>query len=116
MNHKKSYRKLGRDTSHRIAMLRNLSKSLIVNGKIDTTLHRAKELRRYAERMVTLGRIDSVHNRRLAFAKLNDRTIVAKLFKEISPKYLERPGGYTRIVKTGTRRGDGAQTARIEFV
>lgn len=116
MRHNNSYRKLGRDTAHRMAMLNNLSKSLITHGSINTTLHRAKELRRYLEKMVTVGRTDTIHNRRLVFAKLRDETIIKKLFTEVAPKYLARPGGYTRIVKTGVRLGDGAQTARIEFV
>ena len=116
MRHNKSYRKLGRDSAHRMSMLNNLSKSIIESGKIDTTLHTAKELKSYVEKLVTLGRTDSVHNRRLAFAKLRSRDLVKKLFNEVSPKYLERMGGYTRLVKTGTRKGDGAKTARLEFI
>ena len=116
MRHKKAYRKLGRDSEHRISMLNNLSKSMIENGRIDTTLHRAKELQRYVERMVTLGKGNSLHDRRRAFAKLRNETLVKKLFDEIAPKYEDRVGGYTRIIKKGTRRGDGAQIALIEFV
>jgi large subunit ribosomal protein L17 len=116
MRHGNGYSKLGRDSAHRISMLNNLSKSIIDNNKIQTTLGRAKELRKYVDRIVTLGKKDSIHSRRNAFAKLRDRDLVKKLFDEIAPKYAKRSGGYTRIIKSGTRRGDGAATAIIEFV
>jgi large subunit ribosomal protein L17 len=116
MRHGNGYSKLGRDTAHRISMLNNLSKSLIDNDRIQTTLGRAKELKRYAERIITLGKKDSIHSRRLAFARLQNRDLVKKLFNEIAPKYSKRAGGYTRIIKSSTRRGDGAKIAIIELV
>jgi len=109
-------RKLGRPTDQRNAMLRNLVTSLLENGKIETTLSRAKEVRCMAEKMITLGKDNSLASRRSALAYLMKKSVVYKLFEEIAPKYAERNGGYTRIIKTGTRRGDAAEMAIIELV
>jgi len=117
MRHNKSGRKLGRVSEHRRALFRNQLKSLITHERIITTLPKAKELRPIAERVVTLGRrADSVHARRLAARWLDDRDLVHRLFTEIGPRFTSRPGGYTRIVKLGPRRGDGAELAVLEFV
>jgi len=116
MNHNKSYRKLGRRTDHRLAMLNNLTKSLLKEERIETTVTRAKELRKFAERMITIGKKGDIAARRRAFAVLRDDELVAKLFNEIAPKYSERNGGYTRIMKTSVRRGDSAELAIIELV
>jgi large subunit ribosomal protein L17 len=117
MRHMRSGRKLGRVSEHRKALFRNQLCSLIIHERIITTLPKAKELRPIAEKMVTLGRrMDSVHARRLAARVLTDRDLVHRLFTEIGPRFVSRPGGYTRIVKLGTRRGDGAELAVIEFV
>lgn len=110
------HRKLGRPTSHRVAMLRNLTASLLTNGRIVTTVTRAKELRKVAEKMITLGKRGDLHARRQALAYIYDKDVVYKLFEEIAPKYAERNGGYTRIIKTGPRRGDAAEMAIIELV
>ena len=109
-------RKLGRPTDHRLAMLRNLVTSLLREGRIETTLTRAKETRRMAERMITLGKRGDLHSRRLALAYIYDEDVVTKLFEEIAPKYEDRNGGYTRIIKVGPRRGDAAEKAIIELV
>ncbi len=109
-------RKLGRPTDHRLAMLRNLVTSLLREGRIETTLTRAKETRRMAERMITLGKRGDLHSRRLALAYIYDEDVVTKLFSEIAPKYADRNGGYTRIIKVGPRRGDAAEKAIIELV
>lgn len=111
-----SYRKLGRRSDHRRAMLRNLVTSFLREERLETTETRAKELRRLAERMITLGKRGDLHSRRLALAFLLDETVVKKVFDELAPRYKERPGGYTRIVKTGVRRGDGAPMAVVELV
>ncbi len=116
MNHNKSYRKLGRRSEHRMAMLMNLTISLINEERIETTVTRAKELRKFAERMVTLGKKGDLAARRRALAFLRDKDTVAKLFADVAPKYTERNGGYTRIMKTGVRRGDSSQMAIIELV
>lgn len=116
MNHNKSYRKLGRRADHRKAMLMNLTISLLDNNRIETTVTRAKELRKFADRMVTLGKKNTLASRRNAFAFLRQEATVAKLFGEIAPKYAERNGGYTRIIKTGVRKGDSAEMAIIELV
>ena len=116
MNHNKSYRKLGRRTDHRLAMLNNLTKSLLKEERIETTVTRAKELRKFAERMITIGKKGDITARRRAFAVLRDNELVAKLFNEIAPKYAERNGGYTRIMRTSVRRGDSAELAIIELV
>ncbi len=117
MRHNMSKRKLGRVSEHRRALFRNQLKSLITHERIITTLPKAKELRPIAEKVVTLGRqSESVHARRLAARWLTDRDLVHRLFAEIGPRFVNRPGGYTRIVKLGPRRGDGAELAILEFV
>ncbi len=117
MRHNMSKRKLGRTSEHRRALFRNQLKSLISHERIITTLPKAKELRPIAEKVVTLGRqSESVHARRLAARWLTDRDLVHRLFVEIGPRFVNRPGGYTRIVKLGPRRGDGAELAILEFV
>ena len=129
MNHNKSYRKLGRRTDHRLAMLKNMTISLVKHEQIETTVTRAKELRKFAEKAITLGkkynnfnlenndeRAKAIHLRRQAFAFLRNEEAVAKVFKEIAPKYMDRNGGYTRIIKTDVRRGDSAELAIIELV
>lgn len=109
-------RKLGRTTGHRLAMFRNQLASLIDKERIVTTLPKAKELRPQIERLITLGRNDSVHARRVAGAQIQDDTLVAKLFDTIGPRFSDRPGGYTRIIKLGPRRGDASEMAILEFV
>ncbi|MBQ2896989.1 MAG: 50S ribosomal protein L17 [Clostridia bacterium] len=109
-------RKLGRATAHRQAMLRNLTTSLLENGKMVTTETRAKEVRCLAEKMITLGKKNTLHTRRQALAFITKEDVVTKLFNEIAPKYTERNGGYTRIIKMAPRRGDGASQALIELV
>lgn len=109
-------RKLGRETAHRKAMLRNLTTSLLREGRIETTVTRAKETRRMAERMITLGKRGDLHARRQALAYIYDEDVVTKLFTEIAPGYKERNGGYTRILKKGPRRGDASEMAIIELV
>ena len=116
MRHQKSGRKLNRDSSHRKAMFSNMATSLFRHEIIRTTLPKAKELRRIAEPLITLAKNDGVHQRRLAFARLRDKEAVGKLFTEIGPRYLERPGGYTRIMKCGFRAGDNAPMAYIELI
>ncbi|MEJ2087168.1 MAG: 50S ribosomal protein L17, partial [Gammaproteobacteria bacterium] len=116
MRHRKSGRHLNRTSAHREAMFRNMTASLIEHEVIKTTLPKAKELRRVAEPLITLAKTDSVANRRLAFARTRDRAAVGKLFSEIGPRYAERPGGYTRILKCGYRDGDAAPMAYIELV
>ncbi|MEX0383766.1 UNVERIFIED_CONTAM: 50S ribosomal protein L17 [Spiribacter pallidus] len=116
MRHRKSGRKLNRNSAHRQAMFRNMSASLIEHEAIRTTLPKAKELRRVAEPLITLGRKDTVANRRLAFARLRDKEAVSKLFDELGPRYQERPGGYLRILKAGFRAGDNAPMAFVELV
>ena len=110
------YRKLGRPTDQRRAMLRNLVTSFLKHGKIETTDTRAKETRSIAEKMITLGKRGDLHARRQVMAYIMDETVVKTLFDEIAPKYSERKGGYTRIMKLGPRRGDGAPMAIIELV
>lgn len=116
MRHQKSGRKLNRNSSHRKAMFRNMTASLIEHELIRTTLPKAKELRRVAEPLITLAKTDSVANRRLAFARLRNNAAVAKLFAELGPRYQERPGGYLRILKCGNRPGDNAPMAYVELV
>ena len=116
MRHRKSGRHLNRTSSHRQAMFRNMACSLIEHEMIKTTLPKAKELRRVAEPLITLAKSDSVANRRLAFARTGDKSVVGKLFAEIGPRYAERPGGYTRILKCGYRAGDAAAMAFVELV
>ena len=109
-------RKLGRPTDQRIAMLRNLTTSLLENGKIETTVTRAKEVRSTAEKMITLGKTNTLHTRRQAMSYITKEDVVKKLFDEIAPKYEDRNGGYTRIIKIGPRRGDDAEMCIIELV
>ena len=116
MRHRKSGRKLNRNSSHRKAMFRNMACSLIEHELIKTTLPKAKELRRVVEPLVTKAKSDSVANRRLAFSRLRDDAAVAKLFTEIAPRMQDRPGGYMRILKTGFRTGDKAPMAYVELV
>ena len=116
MRHRHGLRKLNRTSSHRLAMLRNMTNSLLTHEVIRTTLPKAKELRRVVEPIITLGKAPSLANRRLAFNRLRDREMVVKLFDEIGPRYADRNGGYTRILKVGPRNGDNAPMARIELV
>ena len=116
MRHKKGYRKLNRTSSHRQALLRNLASALIREEQIVTTLPKAKELRRYVEPLITLAKKPTVANRRLAFARLRDRAAVVKLFDDLGQRSLNRPGGYTRVLKFGYRDGDYAPMAIIELV
>ena len=116
MRHRQSNRKLNRTTSHRLAMLRNMSASLLRHEVIKTTLPKAKELRRVVEPLITLGKKPSLANRRLAFDRLRDREMVVKLFDELGPRFANRPGGYLRILKFGFRVGDNAPMALVELV
>ncbi len=110
------YRKLGRPSDQRRAMLRNLTTSLLEHGKIETTVTRAKEVKRMADKMVTLGKRGDLHARRQALAYITKEEVVKNLFDEIAPKYADRQGGYTRIYRVGPRKGDGAELAVIELV
>jgi large subunit ribosomal protein L17 len=116
MRHGHGLRKLNRTSSHRLAMLRNLTVSLLKHEAIKTTLPKAKELRRVAEPIITLGKNPSLANKRLAFSRLRDRDMVVKLFGEIGPRYAKRNGGYLRILKYGFRKGDNAPMALIELM
>ncbi len=116
MRHRKSGRKLNRNSAHRTAMFRNMTVSLFDHELIKTTLPKAKELRRVAEPLITLAKKDTVANRRLAFSRLRDRDMVKKLFEELGERYQERPGGYLRILKCGYRKGDNAPMAYVELV
>ena len=116
MRHRNGLRKLNRTSSHRLAMLRNMTVSLLRHEAIKTTLPKAKELRRVVEPMITLGKTPTLANKRLAFNRLRDREIVVKLFAEIGPRYATRPGGYLRILKCGFRVGDNAPMAFVELV
>jgi large subunit ribosomal protein L17 len=116
MRHRKSGRKLNRNSSHRKAMFANMANSLIQHEVIRTTLPKAKELRRVAEPLITLAKEDSVHKRRVAFSRLRDKESVGKLFNELGPRYKARPGGYLRILKCGFRAGDNAPMALVELV
>jgi len=116
MRHRKSGRKLNRNSSHRKAMFRNMAVSLFDHELIKTTLPKAKELRRVAEPLITLAKEDTVANRRLAFSRLRDKDVVKKLFEELGERYQERPGGYLRILKCGFRKGDNAPMAYVELV
>ena len=116
MRHGHGLRKLNRTSEHRLAMLRNMSNSLIEHEVIKTTLPKAKELRMVVEPLITLGKKDNLANRRLAFDRLRDREMVAKLFSELGPRYAARPGGYLRILKFGFRHGDNAPMALVELV
>ncbi len=116
MRHRKSGRQLNRNSSHRQAMFRNMANSLFRYELIKTTLPKAKELRRVAEPLITLSKSDSVEKRRLAFARLRDKEVIGKLFTELGPRYMDRPGGYLRILKCGYRPGDTAPMAYVELV
>jgi large subunit ribosomal protein L17 len=126
MRHNVAHRKLGRVTEHRIALLRNQATALIRHERIETTLPKAKELRPFVERLITLAKRGAaagdaangraLHARRLVAADIADKAVVGKLFETIAPRFAERPGGYTRILKVGSRRGDGAEVAQIELV
>ena len=116
MRHRKSGKKLNRNSSHRQAMFRNMAVSLIEHEVIKTTLVKAKELRRFAEPLITLSKEDSIANRRLVFNRTRSKSAVGKLFSEIGPRSLSRPGGYTRILKCGFRKGDAAPMAFVELV
>ena len=109
-------RKLGRATANRMAMLRAMVTFLLENGKIETTVTRAKEVRSLAEKMITIAKEPTLHNKRQVMSFVTDETVCKKLFDEIAPKYAERNGGYTRIIKTGARRGDAAEMAIIELL
>ena len=115
MRHRKGLRKLNRTSAHRTAMFRNMSVSLIEHEAIKTTLPKAKELRRVFEPLITLAKNPTVANRRLAFARLRDRDAVTKLFNELGPRFQDRNGGYTRILKMGFRQGDNAPVAYMEL-
>ena len=116
MRHRHGLRKLNRTSSHRLAMLRNMTNSLFTHEAIKTTLPKAKELRRVAEPLITLGKIPTLSNRRLAFDRLRDKEVVYKLFNELGPRYAKRPGGYLRILKFGFRIGDNAPMALVELM
>lgn len=116
MRHRQSGRQLNRNSSHRKAMFRNMATSLFNHEIIKTTLPKAKELRRVAEPLITMAKSDSVAGRRLAFARIRDDAMVAKLFSELGPRYMDRPGGYVRILKCGFRSGDKAPMAYVELV
>ncbi len=116
MRHAVRNRKLGRTSAHRQALFRNQLASLIEHGRIRTTLAKAKELRPLAERLITRGREDTVHARRMVGRYVADRVLIKKLFEEISPRFSDRPGGYTRILKLGPRHGDAAEMAILELV
>jgi len=116
MRHRKTGRKLGRNSSHRKAMFRNMSVSLLLNETIKTTVPKAKELRRVIEPLITLAKKDEISNRRLAFNRLRDKAAVGKLFSDIGPRFNDRPGGYLRILKIGPRAGDAAPMAMIQLV
>ncbi|MGE3806106.1 MAG: 50S ribosomal protein L17 [Gemmataceae bacterium] len=117
MRHLKKGRKLGRNATHRLALMRNLARALFTHGRIITTVEKAKEARGFVERLITLGKKNTLHARRQALSRLPDRDIVAKVFDEIAPRYADRPGGYTRVIKRHQRRlGDAGQTAFLELL
>jgi large subunit ribosomal protein L17 len=116
MRHKHGYRKLGRTSSHRSALLKNMAIAIIKSEKIETTLPKAKELRGYVEKLITKARVGDFNAHRAVFAALQDKECTKKLVEEVAPKYVDRNGGYTRITKTRTRRGDAAPMAFIELV
>jgi len=116
MRHRHGLRKLNRTSSHRLAMLRNMTNSLLKHEAIRTTLPKAKELRRLAEPLITLGKTPTLANRRLALSRLRDKAVVYKLFNELGPRFAKRPGGYLRILKFGFRVGDNAPMALVEMV
>ncbi|MBA2296159.1 MAG: 50S ribosomal protein L17 [Actinobacteria bacterium] len=116
MRHARSGKKLGRDSAHRKALYSNLAGALITHGRIETTEAKAKAVRPYAEKLVTLGKRGDLHARRLALAELRSNDVVHRLFTDVAPRFSERNGGYTRVVKLGPRQGDAAQMALLEFV
>ena len=116
MRHRVAGRKFGRPTAHRRAMFRNLVTDLLNYGKVTTTEAKAKEVRGLAEKMITLGKAGGLHSRRRAMSYMLDKRVAEKVFAELAPRYAERPGGYTRIIKLGPRLGDGASMARLELV
>src|SRR5215472_7059041 len=117
MRHLKAGRKLGRNASHRLALMRNLARALFEHGRIVTTLEKAKEARPFVEKLITLAKKGNLHARRLALARLRDKESVTRLFKEIGPRFADRPGGYTRVIKRHERRlGDGGRTAFLELL
>ena len=116
MRHRRKGRKLGRTSAHRKALLSNMATALFEHEKIQTTLPKSKELRRTAEKLITLAKRNDLHSRRLAARRIRDKEVLRKLFDNIAPRYTDRPGGYTRIIKLGTRFGDGASMAVIELV
>jgi len=116
MRHRNKGRQLSRTASHKKATMRNLATALFRHERIQTTTAKAKELRPYAERLITLARRGDVHSRRLAGRKIQDRQVLGKLFDDIAPRFTERPGGYTRILKVGNRKGDSAEMSLIELV
>ena len=116
MRHRKAGRQLRRTSEQKLALMRNLATSLIENGAIETTEAKAKELRPFVEKLITKAKTGTLHARRLAVRHIHKRAAADKLFREIGPRYAKRPGGYTRILKVGHRKGDGAEMARIELV
>lgn len=116
MRHRKSGRRFDRSSSHRALMFKNMVNSILTHEMIKTTVAKAKDLRRYVEPLITLAKEDTVAKRRLAFARLRDDSVVAKLFNDIGPRFKERPGGYLRILKCGERKGDAAPMAVVELV
>jgi len=117
MRHRNAGRTLGRNASHRLALMRNLTRSLIEHGRIVTTLEKAKEVRPFVEKLITLAKQNTLHARRLALARLRDKAAVAALFKEVAPRFADRPGGYTRVIKRHERRlGDAGRTAFLELL
>ena len=116
MRHARSGKKLGRDSAHRKALYSNLAGALITHGRIETTEAKAKAVKPFAEKMITLGKRGDLHARRQAMAELRSNDVVHKLFSDVAPRFAERPGGYTRVVKLGPRQGDAAQMALLELV
>ena len=115
MKHRIGVNRLGRKASHRKSLLRNMMTSLFKHERIKTTKTKAREVRRYAEKMITRAKVDTVHNRRIIAKRIWDKSILAKLFTDIGPRFVERPGGYTRIIKLGKRYGDSAETVFLEL-
>jgi large subunit ribosomal protein L17 len=116
MKHKIGFNRLGRKAAHRISLLRNMATSLFRYERIKTTVAKAKELRKSAEKMVTRAKVDSVHNRRIIAKDIRDKAVLNKLFTDIGPRFKERPGGYTRIIKLGKRKGDASEMVFLEFI
>ncbi|MDA8158148.1 MAG: 50S ribosomal protein L17 [Deltaproteobacteria bacterium] len=116
MRHGKIKTRLNRTSSHRAALLRNMASSLIEFERIETTLPKAKVLRGYVEKLITLGKSDTIARRRIAFSRLRSKNATTKLFKELGPRFVDRPGGYVRIIKTGYRAGDASPLGLIEFI